>query len=186
MKSKPDLEDNIDKDEYENGNENLSSYYDYEQKLKDKRDENINTFVQDKTMDSKEKIIKVLELEYDYLEKQQMAIFYSNEEMLKFDPNDSDLIEARAENMKFIDKNIKRMKQIQKELLSLDKDHYIMGKNLFSCFGVVDKKIDNDNNDNIMEDYTMEQDNRMIRDLDDKININKEEGEDIILTHIDL
>jgi hypothetical protein len=98
----------------------------------DNGEKSIDKFINNDDIDSRYKIIKMLEIEYDYIEKQQMAMFYSNEEMLKYDPNDIDLIDARAENIKLIEKNIIRMHKIKSDILELDRDHYIINKNIFS------------------------------------------------------
>jgi hypothetical protein len=95
------------------------------------REEAIDAFVNNTELDSKEKIVKLLEIEYDFLEKQQSAMFYSNEEMLKFDPSDIDIIEARSENVKIMCKNMERMMKIKNDLLGLDREHYIAGKDLY-------------------------------------------------------
>jgi hypothetical protein len=118
-----------------NDENNIDNIEDIEDDIYLKSKETIHEFMNDKDYEDKEKIIKILEIEYDLLEKQQSALFYSNEELANYD--DYDAIESRAENMKYIHKNITRMKQIKQNLLNLDNDHYINGKDIFDCF---DKK----------------------------------------------
>ena len=100
----------------------------YEESIRQKRLKLFDSMPEKKSSDSKVKILKILELEYEDLDKQQKALIYSNEEMLNSDPNDIDIIEYRAENMKFIQKNIIRMKEIKDEILNLDKNHQIKEK----------------------------------------------------------
>lgn len=124
--------------------EYFENYKTYQESMKERR----MKVLEDKgEMDSKEKIIKILELEYEDLEKQQRALFYSNEEMLLSDPNDLELIECRAENMKFIDKNFQRMKEIKEELINLEPQHFIKDKDIMTV-EKFDKKEEVSENEN--------------------------------------
>ena len=51
-------------------------------------DEELSKFADDKSIDDKSKIIYILEIEYNHLETIQNNIIKSNEEMLKYLPND--------------------------------------------------------------------------------------------------
>lgn len=82
--------------------------------------------VNDETLDSKQKIIKSLETEYEYLQNQIKALIYSNEEMSKFDVNDDMIIESRSENLKFMQKYIIRLNKIRNEITILDPCHHIV------------------------------------------------------------
>jgi hypothetical protein len=106
-----------------NNNAIIEDYQQFEEKEINNQCLNV---INDTTLDSKQKIIKSLEIEYEYLEKQQAALLYSNDEMLKFDPNDYELIESRVENLKFMGKNMRRMKQIKDKLIQLDRDNRIL------------------------------------------------------------
>jgi hypothetical protein len=151
-----------------NDDSNIDNIDNIDNDLYLKSKETVHEFMNDKDYEDKEKIIKMLEIEYDLLEKQQSALFYSNEELANYD-DDYDAIESRAENMKYINKNITRMEQIKQNLLSLDNDHYINGKDIYDCF---DKKyfpkkyIECEENENNI--YINEEDIN-------KINIDKEE-----------
>lgn len=110
-------------------------YYDnfstYQESIREKKINLLDSKYERKSVDSKEKIIKLLELEYEDLEKEQSLLHYSNEEMLMCDPNDYEIIECRAENLKFIQNNLKRMKHIKEELLNLEKEHPYISKDIF-------------------------------------------------------
>ena len=142
-----------------NDNQNVEyqfyeNYADYIKKTNEDRQRMIDDFINDDSLNSKQKIITVLEMEYNYLEMQQKALFYSNEEMLNCDINDTDVIESRAINMTFMEKNNKRMKEIKQELLNLDGDtNHIYRKDLFSYVNVSDYSEDkrNINQDIIQE-----------------------------------
>jgi hypothetical protein len=108
--------------------ENFSAY---QQSIREKKINLLDSTYEHKSVDSKEKIIKLLELEYEDLERQQSLLHYSNEEMLICDPNDVEIIECRAENLKFIQNNLKRMKEIKEELLNLEKEHPYVSKDIF-------------------------------------------------------
>jgi hypothetical protein len=128
----------------------------------------IESFINSNQYDSKEKIIKLLEIEYTELEQQQMAMYFSNEEMLNYDPNDLDIIEARAENIKIMEKNIQRMQKIKEDLLKLDRDHYINGKNVFDCFNFKPEKNDTIENkiDNEGDKMDVDDEEKIITEID--------------------
>lgn len=82
-------------------------------------------------LDSKTKILIVLESEYKYLEISQNNIVYSNNEMKRLMPNDEDIIESISINEKFFNKNLERMRQIKKRISILEgNNHYICKKPL--------------------------------------------------------
>lgn len=82
-------------------------------------------------LDSKTKILIVLESEYKYLEISQNNIIYSNNEMKRLMPDDKDIIESISINEKFFKKNLERMIQIKKRISLLEgNNHYICKKAL--------------------------------------------------------
>jgi hypothetical protein len=91
----------------------------YEENLRSRR---LNV-VNDNSLDSKQKIIKSYEIEHDYLENQIKALVYSNDEMSKFDLNDEVIMESRYENLKFMQKYLISLRQIQSEIVKLDPAH---------------------------------------------------------------
>ncbi len=129
-----DGEINKEKDLNEKKEENLIlDFEDYKEKNLENKRLIIESYINDKKINDKIKIIKFLESEFDFLEEQQKAIFYSNEEMEKYSSiEDKDIQECRAENIKIIFKNLERMKKIQEEIKNLDRNHYIKDKDLFS------------------------------------------------------
>lgn len=124
------------KNENLNNEENLFiDFEEYKHKYLENRKAKIESFIYDEKISDKEKIIKFLESELYFLEEQQKAIFYSNEEMMKYSTDDDkDIQEYRAENMKLMFKNFERMKKIKDDILGLDKTHYIKDKNFLSIF----------------------------------------------------
>ena len=54
----------------------------------------------------KDELIKIYEIEFEELGNRILALFQSNEDMMEFDPNDYDLIQAREENLELIDKKL--------------------------------------------------------------------------------
>ena len=81
-------------------------------------DYELSKLADDKSIDNKSKIIFILEIEYNHLEITQNNIIKSNEEMLKYLPDDEISKESREININFFNKNIKRMIEI-KEKISL-------------------------------------------------------------------
>jgi len=82
--------------------------------------------INDNSLDSKQKIIKSYEIEYEYLENQIKALIYSNDEMSKFDINDEIIMESRAENLKFMQNYLTRLNKIRSEIIALDSAHPII------------------------------------------------------------
>jgi hypothetical protein len=163
--------------------ENHSSY---EISMREKRAKNVYSSSQ---LDSKEKIIKILELEYEDLERQQSALIYSNEEMFNPGAEDLELIECRAENMKFIEKNIKRMKEVRKQILELSKDHIIKNKDIFDIYAFEktnnydDTKIESvENNREIVKLIN----NKEKREVEINYKIEKVENEENLIDEIEL
>jgi hypothetical protein len=100
----------------------FENFESFEQNLRNLRFNIVN----DETLDSKQKIIKSLEIEYEYLQNQIKALIYSNDEMSKFDVNDNLIIESRSENLKFMQKYIIRLNKIRNEIAILDPCHHIV------------------------------------------------------------
>lgn len=134
------MSNNIGKNDHNNINEehanNETLFMDFEEyKLKFLENKKIalDNYINDSKISDKEKIIKFLESEFYFLEEQQKAIHYSNEEMKKYcTEEDEEINECRAENMKILFKNFERMKKIKSEILALDRSHYLKDKDLFS------------------------------------------------------
>jgi hypothetical protein len=61
-------------------------------------------------------LIQILEDEFTQTTEHIQLLHNSNEEMLTYDPNDYDLIEARAENLVIINRKLQELKEIQNEL----------------------------------------------------------------------
>lgn len=120
----------------ESNNETLYlDFEEYKQKYLENRKNTIDNYINDNKIGDKEKIIKFLESEFFFLEEQQKAIYYSNQEMMKYcTEDDEDINECRAENMKIIFKNFERMKKIKSDIIGLDKNHYLKDKELLEIF----------------------------------------------------
>lgn len=161
----------MSKEEKENKiEENLIlDYEEYKQKTLENKKLIIDKFINNDKINDKVKIIKFLESEFDFLEGQQKAIFYSNEEMEKYSSEyDNDIQECRAENMKIIFKNLERMKKIQSEILDLDRNHCIKDRDMFSY---VNKKEEVDYKDPNKNPLILE---FIDRSTYDNIDVNKE------------
>ena len=61
-------------------------------------------------------LISIYESEFYELGDIIKSLFETNEEMLKYDPNDYDLIQARLDNVESINKKIKKMIDIQNKV----------------------------------------------------------------------
>lgn len=83
---------------------------------------------------------EAFEAEYIILETDQKNILYSNEEMLRLMPNDTDSIESRALNLKCYNRNLIRMKEIKARIETTT--------------GKVNTK-DNDSYDDVIKEITL-------------------------------
>ena len=94
-------------------------------------DYELSKLADDKNIDNKSKIIFILEIEYNHLEITQYNIIKSNEEMLKHLPDDEISKESREINIKFFNKNLKRMIEIKEKIsLLTSSKHEICNKTL--------------------------------------------------------
>jgi hypothetical protein len=145
-------------------------YYDnfstYQESIREKKINLLESTNERKSVDSKEKIIKLLELEYEDLEKEQSLLHYSNEEMLMCDPNDYEIIECRSENLKLIQNNLKRMKHIKEELLNLEKEHPYVSKDIFKIEKFEKFEINKTEQIKTLEDQSLRRELLIKNDLD--------------------
>lgn len=94
-------------------------------------DYELSKLADDKSIDNKSKILFILEIEYNHLEITQNNIIKSNEEMLKYLPDDEISKESREININFFNKNIKRMIEIKEKIsLLTSSKHEICNKTL--------------------------------------------------------
>ena len=131
-------------------------FEEYKNKYLEIKKNKIENFINNKDINDKDKIIQFLESEFYFLEEQQKAIYYSNEEMNKYYDNDKEIAESRAENVKILFKNFERMKKIKEDLLGLDKYHYMKDKNILSNFKFEEEKYNNSNyllNNPLIEEF---------------------------------
>ena len=94
----------------------------------------------------KDDLVKLYEIEFEEIGNRIQLLFQSNEDMLEFDPNDYDLIQAREENLQLIDKKLEEIIKIQKKMKEVCGYHPIVNVDIFDYFGIGKKK-QNDNND---------------------------------------
>lgn len=94
-------------------------------------EEEFNNLAGNTELDSKTKILLVLEAEYNYLEQAQKNLIYSNKEMHTLLPDDEIVIESIEINTKIFNDNIIKMKTIKKKVnLLVGDEHYICKRKL--------------------------------------------------------
>jgi len=152
-----------------------------------------------------EELLTILEAEFNEFGDIVQKLFESNEEMLKFDPNDYDLIQARQENLEIIQIKIKSMKDIQNKIKNICPHHPIINVDIFSLFinenKNEEKNEDNKKDINIMNDEGKNTQNDLILNMINEIpslinntnennnnenNNNEKNNENDIITEIDL
>ena len=84
----------------------------------------------------KDELIKIYEIEFEELGNRVLSLFQSNEDMMEFDPNDYDLIQAREENLELIDKKIAEIVKIQEKMKEICAIHPIVNVDIFEYFGI--------------------------------------------------
>ena len=92
----------------EEGNNSLKediTYENYKLLMEYQKDKEIDELVNNESLSLQEKILINLERELSNLEIEQKNILYSNEEMLKLNPNDKLIIESREVNLNIYNKN---------------------------------------------------------------------------------
>ena len=134
----------------------------------------------------KDELIKIYEIEFEELGNRVLALFQSNEDMMEFDPNDYDLIQAREENLELIDKKLAEIIKIQKKLKEICSFHPIVEVDIFEYFGIgkstlksKEEKEGNknniENNNNLIE-INPKEENKIENSINDNENKNKEEN----------
>ena len=83
---------------------------------------------------SKEQVIAMYENEFSLLEFETRNLYLANEEMLKFDSNDYDLIVAREENLLFINTKLSRMKDLQIKFTIICPTNPLCNFNIYGYF----------------------------------------------------
>ena len=109
----------------EEGNNSLKddiTYENYKLLMEYQKDKEIDELVNNESLSLQEKILINLERELSNLEIEQKNILYSNEEMLKLNPNDKLIIESREVNLNIYNKNEKRIKEIKQYIKDLSKN----------------------------------------------------------------
>jgi hypothetical protein len=97
-------------------------------------------------------LINILESEFEHSLAEVKLLQDANEEMMQFDANDYDLIQAREDNLVIINKRIIRMKDIQEELRKLCPTNPIVIKDVFEF--IKDLNEAEDGNKKISEEIT--------------------------------
>jgi hypothetical protein len=84
-------------------------------------------------------LIKLLENDFEQTIMEIELLYNANEEMLDYDQNDYDLIQAREDNLVIINKRIEKLKEIQQELHGICPTNPIAKIDVFEYFGKKEK-----------------------------------------------
>ena len=129
----------------------------------------------------KDELIKIYEIEFEELGNKVLSLFQSNEDMMEYDPNDYDLIQAVQENLELIDKKLADIVKIQENMKQVCSYHPIVTVDIFEYFGIGKKSKEKDENkmnvenkkDDLVEVNNQDKNNK----IENKINnINKDEN----------
>ena len=149
---KPTNDNNKDKDKQKDNNNANATAKDKNNEIKNK-DNNKNLIGNKSSIGEnvylckgKDELIKINEIEFEEFGNRVLALFQSNEDMMEFDPNDYDLIQAREENLELIDKKIAEMIKIQEKMKELCSYHPLVTVDIFEYFGIGKSPIENKEN----------------------------------------
>ena len=191
-----------------NNNNNNNSSNDTN-KNQPKNNDNNNTFIGNKTSigeneylcHGKDELIKIYEVEFEELGNRVLALFQSNEDMMEFDPNDYDLIQAREENLELIDKKLAEIVKIQEKMKEICAYHPIVEVDIFEYFGIgksplknKEENKENKNQNNNLIEVNQKEENKIENSInnnenknkEEKLNENKIENPNDIITEIEL
>ena len=115
-----------------------------ESKNLEKKDDNNKYFIGNKSSvgeneylcHGKDELIRIYEIEFEELGNNVLSLFQSNEDMMEFDPNDYDLIQAREENLELIDKKLAEIVKIQQKMKEICAIHPLVSVDIFEYFGI--------------------------------------------------
>ena len=130
----------------------------------------------------KDELIKIYELEFEELGNKVLSLFQSNEDMMEYDPNDYDLIQAVQENLELIDKKLADIVKIQENMNQICSYHPIVTVDIFEYFGIGKKSKEKDENkkngednkkNNLVEVNNQDKDNKVENKINNNINNNE-------------
>ena len=129
----------------------------------------------------KDELIKIYELEFEELGNKVLSLFQSNEDMMEYDPNDYDLIQAVQENLELIDKKLADIVKIQENMKQVCSYHPIVTVDIFEYFGIGKKSKEKDENkmnvENKKDDFVEVSNQNKNNKIENKINnINSNEN----------
>ena len=129
----------------------------------------------------KDELIKIYEIEFEELGNKVLSLFQSNEDMMEYDPNDYDLIQAVQENLELIDKKLADIVKIQENMKQVCSYHPIVTVDIFEYFGIGKKSKEKDENkmnvENKKDDFVEVSNQNKNNKIENKINnINSNEN----------
>ena len=141
------------------------SYEKYRYLLELKKEKEIDELIKNKNLTIQEKIIINLEKELNQLKLEQKNILYSNEEMLKLDPNDKVVRESIQINIAIYNKNEKRIKEIAQKIIYLNINSEENNNNNNIKGSIYNEQKKDINNSNIQSDNISKKDNNKTEDI---------------------
>jgi hypothetical protein len=113
-------------------------------------------------------LINILENDFEEIAAQIKMLYEANEEMLEFDPNDLDLLDARQENLEIINRKLIRLKEIQLELKKFCPTNPLLSQDIFDYL-LKECKLHNhnheENNNNTVSNETQNSTDIQINDI---------------------
>ena len=189
---KPEKKTNNDKkDNKGNTNQNNDNINNKNNESKNKTNNNINLIGNKSSIgeneylcQGKDELIKIYEIEFEELGNRVLSLFQSNEDMMEYDPNDYDLIQAVQENLELIDKKLADIFKIQEKMKQVCSYHPIVSVDIFEYFGIGKKSKEKDENkkneENKKNDLVEVNNQNKDKIIENKINNNINNNENTI------
>lgn len=83
-------------------------------------------------------LIQILECEFIEYQEEVCLLKKANDDMLKFDPIDYDLIQARDDNLQIINKRINQLRELQLKLKEFCPTHPFVIKDIFEIISLIE------------------------------------------------
>jgi len=88
-------------------------------------------------------LIQILECEFIEFQEEICLLKKANEDMLEYDAHDYDLIQAREDNLKIINKRINQLRDLQRKLKEFCPTHPFVLKDVFDIIAIIENNREN-------------------------------------------
>jgi len=116
-------------------------------------------------------LIQILECEFIEFQEEICLLKKANEDMLEFDPHDYDLIQAREDNLKIINKRLGQLRDLQNRLKEFCPTHPFVLKDVWEIISLIENN--SENPDQVLYQILNEKDKKIEENKDNKTEENQ-------------